>query len=152
VFVAAGLSRASGDQTITTGTITVVLFDTVDFDTWHADIPIADGVVAAIATDDITVPMAGLYLVHGVVNWSITSSTGVRRVAIYKNGAELIRREDVQAASLVNLPQEVNEILPLIAGDVMTLRVFHSVGSNHNIVTGNGMPKFSIVWQALQGS
>jgi len=115
-------ARRTTDQTITTGTPTVIAFDTQDYDT--------DGIWEGVTNPSrLTCQTTGVYLITGGGYWAGATGGGQRSVYIYLNGA-------TQVAGMILTPSangqglNATALLSLTAGDYVQLLVYHDRGSN----------------------
>lgn len=118
----------SGNQNITTGTATKVQFDTEDSD---SDV---DGY--ALASNVVTVPRAGLYLITIYIMWE-ANATGYRRTWLKVNGSRYVA--DSQSTLIANaLSNRIVEVVPLAANDTIEAEVEHNAGVTIFVNGGTG--------------
>lgn len=128
--VFSGVRVAAGVNVITTSSNQDIAFNvTEDFDDgdWYDN---------GVSTTNIVVP-AGVTRVMcvGEVTWA-GSAVGERRLRIAVNGSPVGEtRISIVAASAVY--QQAVTIIDVVATDIITLAVFHNVGSNLNVTQGN---------------
>lgn len=122
----------SAAQSISTGTDTIVTFDSEDLDTngFHS---------TSSNTGRITIPSgyAGKYLIYGYIGYTTINSSGYRELNVLKNGTgNLVRNEDSGMPSVTNnyypTPQ-ITLILDLAVADYVELQAFQNSGISLNI-------------------
>lgn len=127
------------DLTVTTGTETLVPLTAEDFDThsFHDN---------ATNNTRLTVPagMGGVYLIFGQVKFDSSTSGNARVVSLWKNGTAGTRLAEQsinnQGGGSLSRGMNVATIDVLVAGDYISLGVFHNVGADLAIeAAGNGI-------------
>ena len=115
-------ASSSGVQTIPNNTFTKLTFDVENYDV---------GSYAA-SSDTITIPSGkdGYYLVIGRAFWE-DNATGLRQMAIYKNGAAVYQNNAV--ASTTYPTSMVQAVFSAVEDDTIELYVKHTKGSDANI-------------------
>lgn len=130
--------RATGFCTqnlISTNAEQSVAFRNDDFDTASMHPTGGFGSTCDSVNSRLTAPRSGIYNVSGGVLWN-ANSTGVRQVALKRNGTDYLASQTTQALVGDNL-QQVSTIVKLIQGDYVELFAFQNSGSS---VYANGSP------------
>lgn len=118
----------STTQSINTGTVTPLAFDTEDFDT--------NGFHDTVTNNSrVTIPtgLDGFYLILGHVQYA-AQTTGERRARIHKNGSVVIQNNKMTvtvAAEVTNI--QCVAVLNLVATDYIELNAYHTQGSALNV-------------------
>ena len=94
----------------------------------------------------LTAPISGLYHVsaHAYIN---TSDTGLRRIAISKNGDQVAVDGDTLTTSSPTL-LSVEADVPMNAGQYLEMSVYQAAGNNLNITVGRQFTYMSARWVA----
>ncbi|MGE3975448.1 MAG: tail fiber domain-containing protein, partial [Bdellovibrionales bacterium] len=133
----AHMARVSTTQSIPSGTVT-----TIDFDTETYDV----GGFASTATDRFTIAYAGKYLVQ--TSWTAypVASTQCAWLYIHVNGTQRRTIYDCMANNVYGSRQiQSSEIFDLAAGDYIDMRVYQDTGAALNTQTAaNGGPQMSV--------
>lgn len=130
-------------QTIPNNTVTKLTYSAIGHDSYSAR---AEGPMASLATDDITVRKAGLYIVSAGYTW-VSNATGVRRIDIVKNGVSTagdIKLGYVGGGNSIT----VTTPLVLAVNDVISISVFQNSGAPLD-VNNNAFPEgnwLGVVW------
>jgi hypothetical protein len=123
-FPAAKMTRATATiQSVNTGTVTKINFDTVQYDTFAAR---SEGAMASIANDEFTIRKAGIYLCEGSTNWS-GNANGYRSIRILKNGTTQLPTYDPPSSAFSTTSKVAKPYL-LAVNDVISFHVFQSSG------------------------
>ena len=130
-------------QSITSGTATVVTFDSerYDTDTIHS---------TSSNTGRLTATTAGKYQIAGHIEWAADATVGLRRMEILLNGATVIAAQDCavanEASPAFTTRCSLNTYYSLSATDYVELRVRQTVASTLNVAaSGNYSPEFEMV-------
>ena len=121
-------------QSISTGTDTVVLFDSELFDVGGLHSTVSN-------TGRFTVPAGGdgVYLVIGVVVFA-ANATGVRRASVIKNGTITIgissNTIETSPTAVADTGLSIMAIVSLVAGDYVELMAYQTSGGALNISSG----------------
>lgn len=107
-------------QSVPHGTYTAVSFNTVEFDT--------DGLFALTSPTRLTAKTPGLYTIRGSASFD-GNATGLRLVAIFKNGVSLHREAGSAAGNTDFTEREVEVSTILAAGDYLEVMVLQLSGS-----------------------
>lgn len=129
---AAKIRKAAGTQAIVTATTTTVDYDSVSYDTWSGS---AEGAMADITANTITAKIDGLYHVEAGVCFD-SNVTGFRALGVALNGAITpfkLRHFITGLLGGVPTPVKVSGDIPMVAGDVLTVRVIQNSGVNLNL-------------------
>jgi hypothetical protein len=94
-----------------------------------------------------TVPVSGVYLVHGYVFYSTSTTNNVQAI-IFINSATAVYGPAYQAVSGINFGCEVTRLLDLEAGDIIQLATFTN-GSNSY---GSDLCRIMVTWMAALGT
>lgn len=128
--VAARYSTAAG-QTISTSSVTIVDYDTKDYDTHNA--------VTTGASWKFTAPVQGFYsvkahMMYSDAAWAVDDKLSME---IYKNGSQHqnLRYYEVTAATTAFSDLVGSGDIYLNAGDFIDIRVFQNSGSSKTIIT-----------------
>ena len=127
-FVGAKSTRiGSAAQSIANGTFTACLWtsDTYDTDSIHD---------VSTNTDRFTVPAGkgGKWAISASVLFA-GSSTGERRIAIYKNGSSATTDQRINGQGSGGLTASVNSVFNLVATDYLSVYVYQDSGGSMNI-------------------
>jgi hypothetical protein len=130
-------------QATTSGARLALAFNSEEFDT--------DGMHdTATNNSRITINTAGIYVVHGAVEWAASNTTGVRQLEIRGNGSDAtiyaIQSVDPAAAAR---QATISLIRKFAVGNYIQLTVFQSSGIGINIGTGSYTPFFAATWIGL---
>ena len=134
--------RNSADEPITSGAVTPLTFDTEDFDTANLHSTTTN-------TQNIVVPIGGLYLLGAGVRWE-NNTTGRRLVIINVNGTQAIR-DAVSPNNTSGFGPEQNPhgLYRLNAGDVVSVSVYQDSGSTLSVQNfGASGPYLEVAWLA----
>lgn len=122
--VSARYSAASG-QSIASGVTTIVDFNTKDYDSHNA--------VTTGSSWKFTAPISGKYLIIARAHFNAASFTSGNSVgiSIYKNGAvSHVSITRISITGSFGYPASGSDILNMLAGDTIDIRVDQSEGSN----------------------
>lgn len=129
------------NQTITTGTETIISFDTVQNDTWNCwDL--------SPNPTRLTAPIPGRYMAVGIIVFAAASS-GHRSVTILKNNTEEIAQQDFLpvSASIESHATVTSHAETLATGDYIELRAWHNRGSDLDVVaTADHAPTLCLIY------
>lgn len=130
-------ARAAANQAISTGTWTAINLGTVDLDT--------DSLHDGTTTSRFDIAVTGVYEFVGTACFAPASDTGIRAVAICKNGlpptgvlAEVVF-QNVNGINAVEIFPIVTGPVSLAAGDYVNLAVYQNSGTNVNATTNDGL-------------
>ncbi|WP_240351418.1 hypothetical protein [Streptomyces olivoreticuli] len=95
------------------------------------------------ATSSLVVHTAGHYLIHGEIHWEYRpAGNAIRVVHVIVNGTNVATHQDnASDNNPAGVSQDVTTILPLKAGDTISLMVFQNTGLDANsaqVVGGGG--------------
>jgi hypothetical protein len=125
-FAGCSLSK-SANQSIANNTFTALTFDVEQFDTdtFHS---------TSTNTSRITIPAgkSGYYQVNASVAWA-TNTSGLRYLAIYKNGVDYFRIDTAVSDTDGRIHMGGNIIMNLVETDYIEIYVFQSTGGNLNV-------------------
>lgn len=125
------LRNSTGAPSLTNSAMTILSFDTEDFDTdaFHSTVT---------NTQRITVPsgFAGIYTVTAYFNWGNTTSGTTCLMNILKNGTDALTRMDGKNAAFTGISSAWTGYLA--DGDYVTMGVYHTFGSTLNIAANAG--------------
>lgn len=127
-----GILWSAGAQAISSGTLTVIAFDTIESD------PTSMSTTGASARFTVPTGAGGVYLVSGGVNFASFAAiaTGVY-CSVGKNGAEARRGTQFNADVAADaLQATVTTTIALAAGDYVDLRAYQNSGSSANTSPG----------------
>lgn len=128
VFNNANISIANNSETIVT-------FNSESFDTntLHS---------TSVNTDRLTCASAGIYLIGANIRWGALA-TGIRALVIRASGlADPIARVQVDDA-FNNEEQSVSVLYNAVAGEYLTMSVYHTQGGSLNLLVANNYsPRF----------
>lgn len=118
----------SANQSIATGTVTIINFDTQDIDT--------TGAVTVGSSWKFIAPQPGIYIINSNLQWqSAPGSTSYRDINIYKNGSILISNESgVISGNNFDFNHSINYPIKLIAGDFIDIRGRQGSGGALNVL------------------
>ena len=120
-YVGVGV-RNAGTQSINDVTSTELTFNTEDWDTdaFHD---------TGSNTERLTVPAgkAGKYLIEASTWWA-SNSTGFRWMAIRKNGAAFVARDQLDTGSGSQTSSTTKAVVDLVATDYITIEVYQNSG------------------------
>lgn len=133
---------SSAGQVVPTGTVTVVAFNTVDYD--------PNGNLVTGAAAKYNVPVNGIYLVTGNYEYGNSAATSpLHFIGIYKNTVQTRNGTGFTIANPATDPiAVVSTQLSLLAGDFIDLRVFHSLGGNNTGVAGSAGTSLQVMFLA----
>lgn len=132
--------RMTARQSFPTGVATVVALNDAEFD--------ADGAFDD-AADRLVAPREGVYVINGLLNWSVGSTANGNRGAwIEVNGISRGTTRDANA--LLSVSQTVTTVDRLQRGDAVRLRGIQDSGAGMGTVnmTGVGHAYLSFQWVA----
>lgn len=132
----------SAAQTITTGTITPITFDSERFDRWGMHSTSSN-------TSRLTVPYGGIYYIGGCVGWSSSAAGNYRDMGIRVDGSTIISYDrDLSVVTGLHIHQ-INTLWSLQAGQYVELIVQHDKGSDLDTYqAASYAPEFWIQWQS----
>lgn len=123
-------------QSIPSGTVTKIQFDTASYDTNSAfDI---------VTNHNYTVPSTGYYLISSTVSIANIADQGLITLFIYKNGA-VAGQFGKESAKATNPHINIIEVLSLAANDVIDIRINQSEGANRTMQTGADVSSVAII-------
>ena len=130
----ASVYRNSGTQTITTGTVTEVVWQAETYDT--------DG---DFASNGFTVGTGddGIYIAVAQVYWNSAVIDVEYQIDIAVDGTDVVETM-IQMPMSTNQTTDVVGILSLAAAEKVTITIYHDVGSNDTIGNGLRLCQFSI--------
>ena len=130
----ASVYRNSGTQTITTGTVTEVVWQAETYDT--------DG---DFASNGFTVGTGddGIYIAVAQVYWNSPVIDVEYQIDIAVDGTDVVETM-IQMPMSTNQTTDVVGILSLAAAEKVTITIYHDVGSNDTIGNGLRLCQFSI--------
>lgn len=126
-FVGAKAKRDGTSQSIANNTFTAVLFNAEDYDT--------DSIHSTSSnTDRFTVPTGkdGKWAISASVLFG-GSSSGERRIAVYKNGATANTDNRLSGQGSAGQTMVVNSVFNLVATDYLSIYVYQDSGSSINL-------------------
>ena len=127
-------------QTLSNATYTAVEYQVEDFDTdsFHSTVS---------NTSRMTIPSGkgGKYLITCAVTWKITS-TGDRRIGIYKNGSALIYPIGIVPVAADDTRISTSVIYNLVANDYIEIFAFQNTGGNLNLAGNANENQFTITY------
>jgi hypothetical protein len=130
----------SASQTLTSGTWTIVSFNTEQFDVdnYHDN---------STNNSRLTIPAgkSGYFLVYGSISF-VTGSGGTRQVAIVKNGNDIIVNDNAATSDTYPATRQVSLIVNAVATDYFELNVRQDSGGNKNINGGSDACNFMITY------
>ncbi len=126
-------------QSPTPSTVTVLSISTAQLDTYGG---------WQVLDSAYTVPLSGVYLVHGYVFYSTSTTNNVQAV-ILVNTSIPVYGPAYQAVSGINIGCQVTRLLDLQAGDTVQLATYTNGSSNSY---GSDLCRISIAWLAGLGS
>lgn len=134
-------------QTLTTSTLTVVAFNTEQFDA------AAPNAMHDTVTNNsrITVPTggAGWYMLQANAEFA-ANATGFRQIQIRHNGATVIASVIYPAAAVGATRMNVSTMYRMNVGDYAEVQVQQTSGGNLNLTTNSDIsPSFSACWMAV---
>ena len=114
---------AGASQTIPIGALTKISLTAADYD--------PDSMFDAAASG-LVVHTAGRYLIHAEIHWEYRPAPGaVRAVYIIVNGVNVATHQDnASDNNPAGVSQDVTTIVPLKAGDTISLMVFQNTGAD----------------------
>jgi hypothetical protein len=126
-------------QSVLTGTVTNLIYNTEDYDTDAIHDP-------ATNSQRLTCKTAGKYLVACNMDWSNFTGGNRRQTAIYKNGGAAAFTENPPPASASQyLQQALSKIIGLAVNDYVEMRVYQDSGGTYTVpATANGLPDFAM--------
>lgn len=127
----------SANQTITDSTETTLSWDTEEYDT--------DAIHAAGSPTIFTIPSGFTRAKCAVqIGWAV-DSTGQRRVIIQKNGAYSPGWAGKRDNAISDTNQNITTgVFVVTAGDTFNVKVYHTKGSNLDVVGGSTASWFAI--------
>jgi hypothetical protein len=123
----------SANQTIATGTITKIAFDSYTLDT--------HGALDVVTNRRFTAPLSGNYEISAIGAYA-AGGTAQRVIYIYKNGSSFCQVNIPGNASAISSPM-VTSLIALSAGDYIEIFTFQDTGSNATL-NGSGATYVSI--------
>ena len=130
----------SASQSLTSGTWTIVSFNTEQFDVdnYHDN---------STNNSRLTIPAgkSGYFLVYGSIVWP-TNSAGTRQVAIVKNGNDIIVNDNAATSGTYPATRQVSLIVNAVATDYFELNVRQDTGGALNINGGSDACNFMITY------
>ena len=126
-------NNTASTQSINTGSITSVNFDTVIHDPWT--------MLAGGAGTDVVVPLAGVYALSANASFASSTAGTFREVLIYSGSTLLVRSRAEQPSG--GFPNSAvflttSAVRALAKDAVVTMRVQHDTGSALNLGSGSG--------------
>jgi hypothetical protein len=142
VIMAACRVRHNANQTIVTGTDTVLAFNTEDYDTdtFHDTVT---------NNNRLTIPagLAGKYRIWCMITWGVVADTTWRALTVRLNGSTPIGRLAHTNTNSASFPlvQNMSFTWNMAAGDYVELQVNHQRGANLDVLAdGNLGPIFGL--------
>jgi hypothetical protein len=113
-------------QSIPNDTLTTVTWNTEDFDTnnFHS---------TSTNTGRFTIPVAGKYLINGMIGWDTTGSTNTKTVTLRKNGSDLFKSNGLGTGSDYQ-SQSLQYIVSAAVNDYFEILVYQTSGGSVNIL------------------
>lgn len=121
-FSGAGVQYAAGTQSINSGDVTALTWDTEDFDT--------AGFWSAGSATRLTTTVGGFYLILGAAAWD-TNTTGGRALDIRKNGTTTIT--SVFHAANNPCRQTLSALNQCVPGDYFEITAFQDSGAARTV-------------------
>lgn len=124
-------------QSLTTGTLTGLVFNSERWDThgFHS---------TTTNTHLLTAPVAGLYVITASIRYA-TSGAGTRYVEFYLNGATVIASKRWSPVTFAE--NDLSTTYKLAIGDTVQFRAFQDSGVTLNVESlGQTSPEFSATW------
>lgn len=119
------------NQTITTGTDTIVSMGSAEYDT--------DGMGTTGASSRITINTAGLYLITMEAKFASVAASFTRLIAVAKNAGLTTRLVDVRFVQTTGWAHISGvTVAALTVGDYLTPYVYHDRGSSVDITVDSG--------------
>lgn len=121
----------ASNQSLTTGTVTTLVFNTEDYD--------PQAMHVAGSTSDLTAPVAGVYYVTLRIEFA-ANATGVRMARVAKNGDTPVVAEeskDPPADGTTTGTVTLSFDIQLAAGDFLRARAYQTSGGALNVLAGN---------------
>ena len=123
-----------GLAAMTTGTLTVVPFNTTGLDT----------ALMTYATGTFTVVKAGYYIISTNLAWGLSAAGSTREVFLTHSGVYVVGNAS-PVNNVVNPRSSVTYPAYLAAGDTITTVGYHDVGANLAVVAGVSATYFRVV-------
>lgn len=97
----------------------------------------------------ITIPVAGLYLVTGHLEWAAGNTTGVRQAELFLNGLTFIAMQSAAGVAQI-IQMTVSTVYKFAAADYVELAAFQNSGVGLNInSSANYSPELAATWIGL---
>jgi len=132
----ARMSRSNA-QTISNNTVTVVAFDTEDWDD--------NGSIVDLANEQLDIQDTGKYQLHATTDWSNSSATGDRAVGFYLSTGTILARTSRTGTTGHRNEISISHLASLSSGDSVELRVFQNSGGNLDLAGANTPTTFGLV-------
>ena len=125
----------SAAVSIPNGTLTVVTWNSEDFDTnsFHS---------TSVNTGRFTIPTAGKYLINAMIGWDTTANTTTKTIVLRKNGTDVLKSNglgtgsDYQSQSLQYIASAaVNDYFEILAYQVTggAINILQNANSTYQI-------------------
>lgn len=134
-------------QSITTGTVTALAFNSERFDTVGG---VASNMHDTVTNNSrLTCRYAGVYQITGMVAWAV-NATGFRQAQIRLNGTTIIgSRDEIAASASFGTEMQVTSLYQLAVNDFVELVVQQTSGGALNVnSSANYSPEFMMVRSA----
>jgi hypothetical protein len=127
----------STSQSIPNSTGTIIIFDTVEFD--------SDNMYDTVNPSRLVIPSDGVYQIMGQVIFSLQASAGVRAVGILANGSITIGNQGITTNGANTFGINVGSIYNFKKGDYIEMNVYQTSGGALDITSDNntGITSFS---------
>ena len=132
--------RASAAQSIPDTTVTLVTWNTEDFDLFAAHSTSAN-------TSRITIPstLPGVWKVHAQAQFA-ANATGQRNIELWKNGVLAVGPSSQYAPPAGVCTVDITSLFNLVAGDYIEVKVSQTTGGALNLLSGSVASFFEAVW------
>lgn len=117
----------TGDQALTTATVTTLTWDTESSDTddYHSNVT---------NNDRMTVPSDGRYLLTCNLYYA-SNATGYRLIAFYKNGVTVMGQVQLPAVATTNTNLGYSTVVSAVEGDYFHVVGYQNSGGSLNVLT-----------------
>lgn len=130
-----GLVRRVAAQTLATGVLTIIAFDTV---------VLSNGLVYDAVNNWFVTPETGLYIINGFCSW-VASGVGSRQVVFFVNGAVAYGRNPIPSINVAGGNNaDLSALADLTAGDTVQMKALQSSGGNLNTAVIGKQPQFAM--------
>lgn len=113
----------SVSQSVGSGSIVPMVFDTVEFD---------NAGLASASSDNFTIRRAGKYRIEAFGDCPNLDDTEVLGILIYKNGSSIATQGEFSPAANIEIEVITSWEGTLAASDVITIQIFHNEGLSQN--------------------